>query len=238
MLGLLSPRMLFLTLAVMSLVSTACLLMVQEQCRSPQTGEPDAHSLGARMRGSMRRILANSVLRSCLVVIMLAEFAASGLTNAGYAMLATARAWDSLQVGQVLACYGAGAAVATCLMALVVPRRADWYIGLGIVAAGLGFAAAGATGSHMLTSLFSVAAGLGSGVASTLLVTRFIAHARGPDIAMAISVMSLASFGVAPLSSLYCGCVAGICSPTAVFVSLGAVLVTVGAWFSLRNRGE
>ena len=190
------------------------------------------------MLGGIRRILANSMLRSCLVLIVLAEFAAFGLTNAGYAMLATARAWDGLQLGQVLACYGAGAAVAACLMALVVPKRANLYIGLGIVVAGLGFAVTGATSSHMLASLHSAAAGLGSGVASTLLVTYFITHARGSDTAMAISVMSLASFGVAPLSSLYCGFVASICSPTAVFVSLGAVLVMVGAWFSLRNHAE
>lgn len=239
LLGFLSPRMLFSMLAVVSLVSLACLLMVREQCcRTSLTDGRPLHTLGTRMLGSVKRILANSVLRPCLVLIVLAEFAASGLTNTGYAMLATARAWDGFQLGQVLACYGAGAAVAACLMALVAPQRAEPHIGRGIVVAGLGFAAAGATSSHTLASLLSVAAGLGSGVGSTLLVTRFITQARGSDTATAISVMSLASFGAAPLSSLYCGFVAWIGAPSAVFISLGAVLVTVGAWFSLRNHVE
>lgn len=258
MVGSLPPRALFLALAMMSLMSAACLFAVRERRpasptsgadlgspsaeraspHAPPTSGANAHPLGVRMPGGVRRMLANDVLRSSLALIVLAEFAASGLTNAGYAMLATARAWDGFQLGQLLACYGVGAAAAACVMAFMFPKRPGLCIGLGIVAAGLGFVATGATGSLVLASLFSVVAGVGSGVASTLLVTRFVTYARSYGIATAVSVMSLASFGAAPLASLYCGCVSWAFSPAVVFASLGAALMVVGTWFSLRNHTE
>ena len=230
--GVLQPSGAFLIMAAASAVSAAMLALVKEGRPAPAGTDVTVVSIFAGVTTGLRKVLTRPSLRSTLILMTVAEFAASGLTGVGYAMLSSEQGWGSERMGAILSYFGAGAAMASFLVALFGTRRGAELVGPSMSIVGLAFAASGACKSPLLCALLAGVAGLGSGVSSTMLLTRFVTQAEGGQLGVSMSLLSIAVFAAAPLSYLYCSLVAGLVSVVGVFCSLGALLVLT----SLRCR--
>ena len=97
-------------------------------------------------RAALGGILRDPVIARCLALILVAEFAAAGITGTGYALLSAQKGWDAAQMGSVLSLYGAGAAVSALAVAAARPRRTSAWIGSSTAVCGVAFAVSGVSG--------------------------------------------------------------------------------------------
>ena len=217
---------------ILAMVSLLLLSLVETH-DSASRGADGAHASGAdSLIRTVRGCVRDPTLRSFLVLIAVAECVSSGLTTTGYIVLATFRGWGGAQMGLVMSAYGIGGTLTSFLVALLGKHRCvRRSIGTSVALTGLCFALSAIDGPLGWTVAFTVLAGMGSGVASTLLVAAYIDRAQRYDVATALSVMNLASFGTVLISSYVCGLMSEAVSAPWAFAVFGLVLVVSGLVF-------
>ncbi|WP_345894403.1 MFS transporter [Olsenella uli] len=190
-------------------------------------------------RAALGGILRDPVIARCLALILVAEFAAAGITGTGYALLSAQKGWDAAQMGSVLSLYGAGAAVSALAVAAARPRRTSAWIGSSTAVCGVAFAVSGVFGLPA-ARFAALVAGLGVGVSSTLLLTTYLSRIRDGLVATALSVMSLAAFGTTSLSYVLFGAVSSSTTPSVAFAVFGCALAASGLafWKSTATLGR
>lgn len=175
-------------------------------------------------------LFRDSAVLRCLVLIVIAEFAAAGVTGTGYTLLSSQKGWDATEMGFVLSSYGAGAVVSSLAVAVVQPKKTTAWIGGATAVCGLAF---GVSGLLWLPAACCAAlvAGIGGGAASTLLLARYLSRMGEGPVATALSVMNLAAFGMTSLSYVLFGAVSSSASPAGAFAVFGCVLAVAGVAF-------
>jgi MFS family permease len=167
----------------------------------PVDDEKTRGAVMAELRDGLRRIRRHPVLRPLVLAIALSDLGFVGPMNLGLTLLSQQRGWGSSGMGWVLAGFGTGAGAASLLLALRgrVPR-AGLVMALTTVAGsvaigGLAQVASVAAGA-CVALLIGLLAGLGGALSGALVQ----AQTEPAYAGRVISVSTLVSFGVAPLT--------------------------------------
>lgn len=199
-------------------------------------GEP---SDNGGIRDGIRYAISDSVLCPALILITVGELIVSGLTISGLAIFGTDQNWSSAQTSFALSAFGIGAIFTALLMLIKQPKgRIGTLVTSSIVIMGFGFASVGIFSQIVLIYAGLAIAGASSGVCATLLITLFLVAADKAYTGRVMSLLTLASFGVAPIANFLFGAVADWIGPAHAFIIFGAVLsiVGVGTWSTPRIR--
>lgn len=169
------------------------------------------------------------VLLPMLVVIALAEIATAGPVAVGLPLLADAEGWGVEAVGIIMAGFGIGATT-TALLVTVLGRvpRAGYVALAAVVVMGPSLAAVGWTSSVLGAALAGCITGLGGGICSTLVSTFVLTVTEKDQLGRVVGLMSLATFGGAPLSYALSGYIADVTTPSMSFIASGTTLLLVG----------
>jgi MFS family permease len=212
--------------AVTFVVSVAALASVRPR---PAPGHDEApERLAEALRGGLRYLLRHPVLRVLLLVSLLVNLGFVGPMNVGLAIVADARSWRAVGIGDMLAGFGLGAVTGALVMLRVRPRSRP-------VAAVCAAVQGIAVGSIALAPTLWVAvlatsvAGLTSGPLAIVLtswVQRLVDDRFRGRVA---SVTTLVNLGITPLAMAAMGAVAGQLGTVPAFAGSGALEVAAAA---------
>ncbi|HET9380945.1 MAG TPA: MFS transporter [Streptomyces sp.] len=202
--------------AVTGLIWLGCLLHVTHGFTRPEP-EPGV-SLLRRSGDGFRLLAAHPRLRWMFVASLSLDMAFSWPAEVALPLLVSERGWGVGTVGVVLAAFSAGALGSSALGA-VLAHRIPMYVRLVVTGAGL---AAGILVMALMPSTLSLTAvaaavGLLSGLNGPAIVTLYQQAAPEERMGAAMSTLSLAGIGTAPIS-------------IAVFSSLSLALGVQTTW--------
>jgi MFS family permease len=200
---------------------------------SARTAGGDAHpdgGLGGQILAGVRYAWANIGIRVALIVIAVIDFAAGGALAVGIPTLAHGRfAAGAAGLGILLGAWGVGATAGALGAGFVAPpKRFGWLIVLLCLWLGVGITAVGLMPSLVPAALLMGLSGVGTGVVNTFAVSWL---QRRTDSAMQGRVMSLvmlASMGLAPISYAVSGAIADV-NPTLLFLIGGGMILLCAA---------
>ncbi|MFK0021301.1 MFS transporter [Streptomyces sp. NPDC090798] len=181
-------------------VSLPMLLTIRVGQR-PGDDEKARGAVMAELRDGLRRIRRHPVLRPLVLAIALSDLGFVGPMNLGLTLLSQQRGWGSSGMGWVLAGFGTGAGAASLLLALRgrVPRAglvmAVTTVAGSVAIGGLAQVASAVAGA-CVALLIGLLAGLGGALSGALVQ----AQTEPAYAGRVISVSTLVSFGVAPLT--------------------------------------
>ncbi len=184
----------------------------------------------AGLRAGLSYIAGHRQLLLVLVVIATLNVALAGPLNIGIVLRIRQESWDPAALGLILGAFGLAAAVGVGVMAISRPVRAPVVWGLGLSA--LNASAIGGLGlTPDLTSTMLMAAvgGLTVGPAGALLIGTVQATADRAYLGRVMSVISLATYGVAPISLAGFGLLTEAVGLQAAFVVTGSTAAIVAA---------
>lgn len=196
---------------------------------TPTVGPSQRPGLIADVVVGLRYVRGHAVLLPMLLVVAVAEIATAGPVAVGLPLLADAEGWGVGGVGIIMAGFGIGATTTALLITVVgrVPRAG--YVALAaVVVMGPALAAVGLTNTVVGAALAGCVTGLGGGVCSTLVSTFVLSVTEKGQLGRVVGLMSLATFGGAPLSYALSGFIADVTTPSMSFVVSGAAVLLVG----------
>lgn len=184
----------------------------------------------------LRYIRGHRVLGPLLLSVAVSELAIQAPLNVGVVLLAAEHGWGSAGVGWMVSAFGVGAGASALLLAVAgrVPRAGGVLIAAGFVTA----ASLGCVGvvSRLSVAVPVVAvAGFSGGLFGGLNRALVQAHTEPSRLGRVSSVLSLSSFGVAPLAYPLFGAGAGVWGTGVVCVCCG-VLSAMGVGIALASR--
>jgi MFS family permease len=206
--------------------------------------EPDAEGSGAwhDLLDGLRYIRRHPLVGPLVVSGAICELGLVGPLNVGMVLLSQDRGWGSAGYGWIIGAFGVGAVASGLLLTVKgrLPRAGAVQIGtlfvsslaLGLIGVGhsLGFSIVMA----VLTGLFcGVCGGLSASLVQTAAAPGYLGRVT--------SVMSLTSFGLAPLAYPLFGAAVGAWGPTPVFLAsagFGALGGVVGLLTPAIRRAE
>ncbi len=242
-----SIRLVFACIALVSFVSLLLLWRTGEFAKAMAGKAPgqyrdtpsgDSVSTMSEIVSALRMLCFDRELMPLLLLVAVSEFAASGLTNAGYTFLAAFRGWSALEMGAVLSAFSAGALCATVAVAAKGARGTKQAIGAAIVVMGIAFSLSGTFPAQHQSSLMAALAGACGGVSSTLLMASYIEAAERFRVAIALSLLNLVSFGTSSVSMYLCGRLSEAMGAPQAFVVFGLLLAFAGAVFACTSRSR
>jgi predicted MFS family arabinose efflux permease len=205
-------------------VSVAALLSVH-----PRPVDADEHGrepIGRAIRGGLGYLVRHPVLRLLLLISLLTNLGFVGPMNAGLAIVADARHWGAVGIGDMLAGFGLGAVVGALVTMRVRLGSARLLLALTIGIEGT------AVGSIALVPVLWAAvalttiAGLCSGPMAVLLTAwtqRLVDDRYRGRVA---SVNTLANLGLTPAAMVAMGVAAGQFGTVPAFLGSGALELT------------
>jgi MFS family permease len=190
---------------------------------------PDG-GLGGQIAAGFRYAWADVGIRVTLIVIAVVDFAANGALGVGIPTLAHGRfAAGAAGLGILFGAWGVGATAGALGAGFVPPpKRFGWLIVALCVWLGIGITAVGLVPSLLPAALLMGFSGISTGVVNTYAVSWL---QRRTDPAMQGRVMSLvmlASMGLAPVAYAASGAVADI-NPTFLFLIAGGMILLCAA---------
>jgi hypothetical protein len=190
---------------------------------------PDG-GLGGQIKAGFRYAWANTGIRVLLIVIAVIDFAAGGALGVGIPTLAHGRfAAGAGGLGILFGAWGIGATAGALGAGFVPPpKRFGWLIVLLCVWLGVGISVVGVLASLLPAALVMALSGVGTGVVNTYGVSWL---QRRTDPAMQGRVMSLvmlASLGLAPISYAVSGAIADF-NTTLLFLIAGGMILVCAA---------
>lgn len=180
------------------------------------------------VRAGLSYVVGHRPLLLILVVIAALNVALAGPLNIGIVLRIRQESWDPAALGLILGSFGLAAAIGAGVMAISRPVRAPVVWGLGLSA--LNAAAIGGLGltpDLMSTMLVAAAAGLTVGPAGALLIGTVQATTDRAYLGRVMSVIGLATYGVAPISLAGFGLLTETVGLQAAFVVTGSVAAVV-----------
>jgi hypothetical protein len=198
-----------------------------------QTAAGVAHpdgGMGGQIAAGFRYAWADIGIRVTLIVIAVVDFAAGGALGVGIPTLAHGRfAAGAAGLGILFGAWGVGATAGALGAGFVAPpKRFGWLIVLLCAWLGVVVSVVGLVPSLLPAALVMGLSGIGTGVVNTYAVNWL---QRRTDSAMQGRVMSLvmlASFGLAPVAYAASGAIADV-SPTALFLMAGGMILLCAA---------
>ncbi|WP_299036077.1 MFS transporter [uncultured Pseudokineococcus sp.] len=194
----------------------------------PATRSP-ARGLLVDVTAGLRYVRGHTLLLPLLVLTAVAELGFVGAVNVGLPLLADASGWGPQGVGWVLGAWGAAAALASVVLTLTgSPQRAG-LVGIACLPLmGVSLAAIALAPSLSTAAAAAALLGLGSGIISPVFGGLALAAADAHQVGRVMSVLSLASFGGAPLAHAATGVLVDLTDATAPFLLGGAVVTVTG----------
>nr|WP_275588475.1 MFS transporter [Microlunatus panaciterrae] len=194
-------------------------------------------SMVADIAAGLRSVRSHPVLPSLLAVVALTDLGFSGPLTAGLPILAQHNGWGPAGAGYVLGGFGLGAAATGLTLAVVrqIPR-AGLVSYLSLAWMGVAVVLVGMAPSAGLAIAAAVLLGFGSGVFGTLMNALLIITAPPAELGRVMSVLSLASYGGAPISFAVTGLLAGLFGPQLPFYVGGGVVLLAGIAGLTRHR--
>lgn len=222
-------------MALLFAASSAAMAAVAVRPRQPGGGSGAAGARG--VWDAVRSLAAHPLCRTVLALVAVSELACSGAFSTGMALLADARGWGADGLGFLVTCYGLGSVVgAAASLALGGRYGLNAVTGTCVAAVGVALAVLPAVPGLSWAAGPCCLAGLGAGAASACLTAAYLDALDPARAARSMAVLSLASFGTASASSLFCGLVAQAWGAAAVFSAFGALLVAVAVWAATRKE--
>ncbi|NJP44814.1 MFS transporter [Streptomyces sp. PRB2-1] len=162
---------------------------------------PDRATAGHQLRDGLGYIRRHRLVGPLVLSGALCELGLVGPLNVGMVLLAQRRGWGASGYGWVIGAFGAGAALSALLLAVRGGiRRAGAVQAATLVAGSVGVGFIGVTPALPAATAAAFVAGLVCGVCGGL-ATALIQTATDPAyLGRVTSVMSLSSFGLAPLA--------------------------------------
>jgi MFS family permease len=197
---------------------------------------PDG-GLGGQIMAGVRYAWANIGIRVLLIVIAVIDFAAGGALAVGLPTLAHGRfAAGAAGLGILLGAWGIGATAGALGAGFVAPpKRFGWLIVMLCVWLGVGITAVGLLPSLLFAALLMALSGVGTGVVNTYGISWL---QRRTDPAMQGRVMSLvmlASMGLAPVSYAVSGAIADVNSTLLFLIAGGMILLCAAGTAASRT---
>jgi MFS family permease len=206
--------------------SVPLLVLVRERHPAPDDASKANRPTTAwrDLLAGMRSIRRHRVLAPLMVAIALGDLGFVGPLNVGLTLLADERGWGASGVGWVLAGFSVGAGGASLLLAVRgrlpgAGRLAGCTILAGAVAIAVLAQLPGVAGGVLVALLIGLFTGLSGALCGALLQT----HADPAYLGRVMSVSSLASLGLAPLSMPLAAAAIGAWGTGPVFAGSAAV---------------
>lgn len=216
-----------LVCAVLFFLSFLFLLFVKELGRTAEKDDEPEDNGG--VVAGIRYAFNHPVLCPALILITVGELIVAGLTVSGLAIYGTEQDWSSTQASFALSSFAVGAICTALVMLVKEPKgRIGALVTGSIIAMGFGFAGVGLFSQITLIYAGLVVAGAASGICATLLITLFLVAADEAYVGRAMSLLTLASFGVAPIANFLFGVAADALNPATAFIIFGGLLSLVG----------
>ncbi|NQX11190.1 MFS transporter [Microbacteriaceae bacterium VKM Ac-2855] len=209
------------------IVSVGALWFVELRQVEPSNDDRPRAGLLADVADGLRYVRRHAVLAPMLVVVAVAEIATAGPVTTGVPLLADAHDWGSQGVGLLLASFGAGAMATTLAIVIAgrIPHAGRVALGSMLVM-GPALAMVGLAESLLGSMVAAVVTGICGGVCSTLIGTFVLTATDRQQLGRVVGLLSLATFGGAPIAYALTGLLADLINPNATFlISGGAVFV-------------
>jgi MFS family permease len=199
-----------------------------------ETIKPDG--LVAAIREGLRYAWSDPVTRAILLIVAAVDFSFVGPFNVGLASLADHRfVGGAVAFGTMLSVWGGGALLGTLVAGLIGQPRHRGQLLLGIAGAlGAGLSLLGIAPNVLLASVVIGAMGLGSGFVNVVMVAWLQTRTNPHMLGRVMSLVMLASLGLAPLSFAIAGALVDL-HATLLFAAAGAI-VLVATGISAANR--
>ncbi len=186
----------------------------------------------AGLRAGLSYIAGHRQLLLIIVVIATLNVALAGPVNIGIVLRIRQESWDPAALGLILGAFGLAAAVGVGVMASSRPVRAPivWALGLSALNASA-IGGLGLTPDITATVLVAAVAGLTVGPAGALLIGTVQATTDRAYLGRVMSVIGLATYGVAPIALGGFGLLTAAVGLQVAFVVAGsaAAIVAVAA---------
>lgn len=182
----------------------------------------------AGLRAGLTYIASHRQLSLVLLVIATLNVALAGPLNVGIVMRIRQESWDPAALGLILGAFGLAAAVGVGVMASSRPVRTPivWALGLSALNA-VAIGGLGITPGVTSTMLMAAVAGLTVGPAGALLIATVQATTDSAYLGRVMSVISLATYGVAPIALAGFGLLSAAVGLQVAFVAAGSVAAIV-----------
>jgi MFS family permease len=194
-------------------VSWLCLAPSTRSIDVPRTAS--TVPLWRRSGDGVKLLLANQKLRLLFLSGLCLDFAFAWPMNPGLPEVIIRRGWHVYAVGLLIACWAAGALVSAGLGALLGQRIPLSFalvgssFGIAVLLSGMILAP-----SLPLMALLAVLLGVCSGQNAPAAVTLYQKASPPDQLGAAMSMLSLAGIGCAPVAYAICGLIASLSSPS------------------------
>ncbi|GAB4534922.1 MAG: MFS transporter [Anaerolineae bacterium] len=214
-------------------------LMREGSCQaqvSRQDEVPDLNGLADSIGEGLRYAWGDPVIRAILFVVAAVDFSFVGPFTVGLASLADHRfAGGAVAFGTMLSMWGGGALLGTVVAGSIGQPRRRGKLLLSITAAlGVGLSLLGIAPNVVLASVVIGAMGLASGFVNVVFMAWLQRRTDPQMLGRVMSLVMLASLGLAPLSYALAGALADL-HATIMFVAAGAI-VLVASLFAIASR--
>jgi MFS family permease len=195
-----------------------------------------SNGLAASIREGLRYAWGDPVIRAILFVVAAIDFSFVGPFNVGLASLADHRfTGGAVAFGTMLSMWGGGALLGTLVAGSIgQPRhRGRWLLGV-TAALGVGLSLVGIVPNLVLAWVVIGAMGVASGFVNVVFIAWLQGRTDPPMLGRVMSLVMLASLGLAPLSYAIAGAMADL-HATTMFVAAGAI-VLIAAIFAATSQ--
>lgn len=179
------------------------------------------------IREGLRYAWSDPVVRAILLIVAAVDFSFVGPFNVGLASLADHRfVGGAAAFGTMLSAWGGGALLGTLFAGAIGQPRHRGRLLLGVSGVlGAGLASIGVMPNVLLASVVIAAMGIGSGVVNVVMVAWLQARTETKMLGRVMSLVMLASVGMAPLSFALAGALVDLHATLTFAVAGGIVLV-------------
>jgi MFS family permease len=205
----------------------------------PQAREEESGPRRSLVRGfteGPRMIWRSPVLRALILVSTLTELGFTGPYNAGLPLLARYRGWGAEGMGLVLSAFGLGAALGALAATKVRKRvKPGHLIIIGGAVQGAALAALAITPGLITALVLSLVIGVCASLYGTTVNTLVQLSTEPGRLARVMSVVSLSSYGAAPVANAVTGTAAALASVPGAYL-IGAAIEAAAAATGLFSR--
>jgi MFS family permease len=188
---------------------------------------PEHKNMLASIKEGLVAVRDDSVLPTMLLITAAVNFLFIGPMTVGVATLANQRFVEgAAALGTIMSAMGGGALLGVVLGGMLKPKRLGVVILLALAVSDVGLAVLGLSANLLLAAIVAAIIGIIIGFVNVLMIA-WMQRRVSPDLmGRVMSLVMLASLGLAPLSQALAGALVDI-SVTGLFVGAGVLLFIV-----------
>ncbi|MGI8825786.1 MAG: MFS transporter [Chloroflexota bacterium] len=225
-------------------VATAMLMMMRGARRGPSPAadiaqapaETSPTSMMTEIKAGLRYAWNDPVLRSILFAIAAISFSFDGPAIIGWALLAHNRfTAGAAGFGAMVAAVGGGAMIGTLIGGSIArPRRRGLVLPAIVAMMGALMACLAIVPNLLFAAAIVAITGVGSGLANTIMIPWLQTRTESAMLGRVMSLVMLASFGLAPVSFGVAGLLANLNLPLLFAIAGGLVMLSSAGMLASR----